>query len=309
MLKKSLLLGALLSFQSLNAFTLVQKPFGVDAVQINPNFKNAGRTDWIGVYPKGSSTAWGNVIQWQFVKDLFDKKYTIPALKPGDYEIRYFKDNSYVISDSYSFHIGKKQKVFAKLHEYKNGSVVTRLNIDHAGEKDWIAYYKKGTSTAWKNVLKWHWVKDLDCVAPDDCHDVVPLEELALGQYELRYFKNNSYSIYGEPLNINIKKVPSTLEKINVSIEQNTHNIFVDFNGIGNYLKPNPKDWVALYPVGSTNAWENVVQWIWAKDATHKSSIYSSFKMNNLKPDMYEIRYFLNNSFSTYVTSKSFTIK
>jgi len=312
MLKKSLLLGVLLSFQSLNAFTLV----GNDTLIINPNFQNEGRTDWIGIYPKGSSTDWGNVIKWQWVTDTWKKRYSIPHLNKGDYEVRYFKNNSYKISDSYALHIdNNKPNVFRKAHTYKNGYAMVRIDGEYNHEgKDWIAYYKKGTSTDWDNVLKWHWVKDLTCSAPADCHDAVPPEGLTPGEYELRYFKNNSFTIYGDPLNVKINKVASTLESINVYINYiNKKNITINFYGLGKFLQPNPKDWFGLYPVHSTNAWENMVQWDWAKDiglyVHDKRYNMAEYDMKNIKPGRYEIRYFLNNSFKTYVKSKPFTIK
>jgi len=40
--------------------------------------------------------------------------------------------------------------------------------------KDWIAIYKKGTSSAWKNVIKWAWVKDLHGYAPCDEDHIYP---------------------------------------------------------------------------------------------------------------------------------------
>ena len=317
MLKKLLLLGVILSIQILNAFTLVPNWRGKEVLKINPNFHNERRTDWIAVYPKGSSTDWENVIKWQWVTDIGDREYTIPTLKNGDYEVRYFKNNSYTISDSYALHIDHdKPRVFHKLHKYKNGYAMVLINDGNLkyGEKDWIAYYKKGTSTAWKNVLKWHWVKDLRCNVPNECHDAVPPEDLAPGEYELRYFKNNSFTIYGEPLNVKINKVDSTLESIDVSINnRNKKNITIYFDGLGKFLQPNPKDWIGLYPVQSTNAWENVVQWAWAKDinlyVNDKRYNGAEYEMKNIKPGRYEIRYFLNNSFKTYVKSKPFTIK
>jgi len=313
MLKKSLLLGLLLSFQTLNAFTLFETDHG-NYLKINPNFHNEGKTDWIAVYSKGSSTDWKNVIKWKWATDTWDKDlYLIPTLKNGDYEVRYFKNNSYKIADSYALHIDHdKPKVFRAQHIYKNGYAMVFINerdIDQ-GEKDWIAYYKKGASTAWENVLKWHWVKDLRCLTPDECHNTVPPEDLAPGEYELRYFKNNSFTIYGEPLNINIKKVPSTLESIYLNFNDKSH-LRIVFNGLGKFLQPNPKDWIGLYPVQSTNAWENVVQWVWAKDIKLVAGKFNMayYMMKNIKPGTYEIRYFLNNSFKTYVRSKPFRVE
>jgi len=145
------------------------------------------------------------------------------------------------------------------------------------------------------------------------CHDAVPPEDLAPGEYELRYFKNNSFTIYGEPLNVKINKVASTLESISLNSNDKGGHITIVFNGLGKFLQPNPKDWIGLYPVHSTNAWENVVQWAWAKDINlyihFKQYNLALYKMKNIKPGRYEIRYFLNNSFKTYLKSEPFTVE
>jgi len=211
-----------------------------------------------------------------------------------------------------------KPKVFRTNYVYKNGYAMVRINEGkvnqgkvNQGEKDWIAYYKKGTSTDWDNVLKWHWVKDLPCAAPAECHDTVPPEDLAPGEYELRYFKNNSFTVYGEPLDVKIKKVDSTVEGISVSSFGKNSQV-IKFRGLGKFLQPNPKDWFGLYPIRSTNAWENVLQWAWAKDINLDADIRynsASYSMKNIKPGTYEIRYFLNNTFTTYVKSNTFTVK
>jgi len=280
-------------------------------LKVDPNFHNEKGTDWIGVYKKGSSTAWKNVIEWEWAKDIIGWEYKLPDLKKGDYEIRYFKNNSYKISDSYSLHIDKlKPQAFRKKHQYKNGFIdAFTTTYEEQGEKDWIGYFKKGASNTPENIIKGFWVKDLICSTPIGCHDMVPSIYLAPGEYELRYFKNNSYKVYKEPLNLNIKKVPSTLEEIWVrNTLEKANSIDITLIGIGDDLRPNPKDWFALYPIHSTNAKENVVQWSWAKDA-HLVGTTSYFKMKNIKPGTYEIRYFLNNSFTTYAKSEPFTIK
>jgi hypothetical protein len=320
MFKKLLLLGLLFSFHSLYAFT-----FRGGALVTDSKFKNTMETDWVGVYKKGTSTAWKNVLKWYWVKDIkCDNPDNCHALSiedlhlpEGSYHVRYMENNSYKISDEYQLHIekNKKPKVFIKAHEYLNGNASIFLRyqyIDKISNKDWVAYYKKGTSTAWENVIKWYWVKDLKCSNPDDCHDVLPPEDLALGDYEVRLFKNNSFTTFGQPLSLHIRKVNSTLESIS-AYSRSKGTIHMDFSGLGKFLQPNPKDWIALYKHTDSNEWGNVVQWVWAKDINlgiHDQRYNQAYyQMKNIKPGKYEIRYFLNNSFSTYVKSKVFLVK
>ena len=52
-------------------------------------------------------------------------------------------------------------------------TLITGVNEEEAiANRDWIAIYKKGASTEWKNVLAWSYFKDLDCSNPAECHDI-----------------------------------------------------------------------------------------------------------------------------------------
>ena len=53
-------------------------------------------TNWIGVYQKGASNDWENVLKWSWAKDLekCDRMYgciNIADLGDGEYDIRYFR--------------------------------------------------------------------------------------------------------------------------------------------------------------------------------------------------------------------------
>ncbi len=64
--------------------------------------------------------------------------------------------------------------------------------------------------------------------------------------------------------------------------------------------KPNNnEDWVGIYPVGSSNDWENVVQWRWARETSDATDPGDWYKFTNLEEGNYEARFFLNNTFVT----------
>jgi parallel beta-helix repeat protein len=63
--------------------------------------------------------------------------------------------------------------------------------------------------------------------------------------------------------------------------------------------KPNnAQDWVGIYPAGSTNDWDNVVEWKWAKDTSPTQVDQGDWYKFQLDDGKYEARFFLNNSFT-----------
>ena len=282
--------------------------------------------DWIGLYKKGDSNAWNNVVTWMWAKDSttehhgvlnYDKKINLTG---GEYEARYFKNNSYTTyKKSKPFKVNKTTLALKEVNVYydKNmGRVKFETVIDgfavplNNGSKDWVGLYKKGDSNAWGNVITWAWVKDFQ---GDDDFGVTKFitknKWLNSGEYEVRYFKDNSFTTY------------------------KSHTLSIDYNEIG-YLEyfpssktihitasatnfdVNPKDWIAIYKVGDNNSWENVVEWIWAKDTHYdpEQDIGNPYRVFPLKKNYdptqkYEARYFLNNSFTTFKKSKPFQVK
>lgn len=309
---KKILLTLLVSFQGIYAFTLITPPRLTSYLKIDSKFKNEGQKDWIGVYKKGSSVAWENVIEWEWVNTLPENgtKYSLSKLVPNDYVVRYFKDNTFVVSDEYDLHLDEefRPSEWKKIKEYPNGNVDLLLHTEIT-EKDWIAYYKQGTSTDWENVLKWYWVEDLKSDGPSGHPDTVPLVDFAPGNYEVRYFKNNSFKIANKPFSFTIKEVNSTLSSITGGSTPGLSVLAIDLDGIGTVLKPNPKDWIGLYNPDSSNEWGNVIRWIWVTDIIGHKAAQTHYEIPNIKPGKYELRYFLNNSFTTHKKSEPFSIK
>ncbi len=64
------------------------------------------------------------------------------------------------------------------------------------------------------------------------------------------------------------------------------------------------EDWVGVYPVGSDNAWENVLSWDWTGDKQNGAVTLSPIA----KAGTYEVRAFYHNSFQTEAVSAPFTV-
>jgi len=70
-------------------------------------------------------------------------------------------------------------------------------------------------------------------------------------------------------------------------------NIIVSFSGM---LTQN-RDWIAIYPVGSSNDWGNQVAWAWTND-----QVEGNLNFDALPVGHYEVRAFFNNSYTVEAT-------
>jgi hypothetical protein len=197
--------------------------------------------------------------------------------------------------------------------QYLNGSSDIEITFNSYAEyqakqnsTDWIGVYKKEASTDWENVLTWAWVKDLPGVDVrhlsrtfSDTHFTEP------GEYEVRYFENNSYDIE-KSISFTIKEVESHLFGLKVSTYADSRQ-YIELKGFdGKNIIPDEKDWVGIYKKNDDNTWDNVIQWAWAKDLKDN---YYLLRLNLDKLEkgvQYEARYFLNNSFTTYKKTEPF---
>ena len=210
-------------------------------VWIQLHDKPNNNKDWIGIYPAKSNNSWSNVVQWEWARntsptqvDLGDW-YKFKKLKDGDYEARFFLNNTFVTKDKISFSIGKKIKSIRTLKkEYKaNEKVSVKVTKDHLGEKDWVGIYPKNSNNSWVNVIAWNWISKNDKVSLTKIE-----KEMPIGEYEVRLFFNNTYKDEA---------------KYTFSVKGNTNNYMYGSEGIYlNKVKINndSDEYVVYYPEG-----------------------------------------------------------
>jgi len=153
--------------------------------------------------------------------------------------------------------------------------------------KDWIAIYPAGSSNAWGNVKQWRWTDN-------KTNGTLNFNALPAGNYEVRGFYNNSYhSEATAPFKVTAQGGgnPTLTPKNSYPVNQN---ITIDFKNFTNHHK----DWIAIYPAGSSNAWGNVKQWHWTDNKTN-----GTLNFNALPAGNYEVRGFYNNSFHSETTA------
>lgn len=191
-----------------------------ETIQALTQHMSGHQKDWIAIYPKGSSNAWENVIDWHYLNGTISTIVSFNSLPVGEYEIRVFFKDSYTLEAKDSFKV---------LSDSNNKNNIKMIPVDgdfffyfeyaepapQTGEEekplDWIGIYKKEDSVAWSNVLKWKWLKDirydelvhisgagngpnhLDALVTNRLENV--RQGLSAGTYEARFFRNNSFNL------------------------------------------------------------------------------------------------------------------
>ncbi len=160
---------------------------------------------WVGVYEKGKSNDWDNVIGWSWVDSTTsnDKDYrsTISDLTLADglYDVRLFYNNSFDLEASVELVVdnanGDTPKVFDAVS--KSGDRVVKVRFENApgNKKDWIGVFKKGADRVEKNVLGWAYLNGEKSGQVDVEVDTL---YVGVGKYDLVMFGDDSYDVIGE---------------------------------------------------------------------------------------------------------------
>ena len=84
-----------------------------EEVSVMVNVPLSNDQDWVGIFPKNSSNAWGNVIAWNWVgqgNTVLSKKIPGKTMPAGEYEVRLFFHNSYISEISFPFTVNAGQQ-------------------------------------------------------------------------------------------------------------------------------------------------------------------------------------------------------
>jgi len=159
-----------------------------------------------------------------------------------------------------------------------------------AKHKDWIGIYPQGSNNDWVNVVGWKWTDDK---ANGDL--VFGNGHLAVGDYEVRAFYNNSFHTEAtKAFSVEGIEVHPTLTTNKATYATNEH-IIVNFSN----MTAKNNDWVAIYSEGANNTWGNVIAWKWTNDTAN-----GNLNFNALPVGAYEVRAFYNNSYNLEASKK-----
>jgi len=272
---------------------------------------DADSTDWIGIYRAGDSNDWGNVKLWTWVKNFSPpdwgsywyifRNVNLPA---GEYEVRYFSNNTFTTRIKSKFRIASKRLSASYSTKNKSMDIIMDDKNFKPNPEDWIGVYRQTASNAWKNVKLWIWAKNLTKMDDGSYKYHFQNANLPSGIYRVRYFLNNTFITHEESEFFEVKIVKDN--NLLGTYDSDKKQLIIKVKDKN--FKPNPKDWFGIYAPRDTNDWGNVKLWVWAKDLKKDNEGYYYYEFNNT--DIHavdlEIRYFLNNTFITEKASKAF---
>ncbi len=258
---------------------------------INVNFTNmsGNSEDWVAIYKKGSSNSWKNVILWDWTDGDINGSIIFEKLPVGKYEVRAFFKNSYILEAKHSFEVlGVEASITTNKNQYSVDEKIS-VSFEHmfGDSEDWIAIYPKGSSNDWGNVIDWEYTQGAK-------NGQIIFDELPLGQYEVRAFFKNSYTLEAKSL----FTVVDTEDELSIATDKNEYNvsenIVVNFEHMQGDIN---QDWIAIYPKDSDINGSNILLWAYTD-----GSVDGSVTLGKLPIGEYEARAFFNNSYNLEAT-------
>ena len=288
-----MLLLTLISLQAVSIKVLPEiKPSTAIEVTINNSYGD--KKDWIGIYHKGASNAWKNVLSWKYTNGIKESgKISLTGLpNAGAYEARLFYKDSYNLEAVASFNVTELSSIVINHNRtsYRCEEPVSfELKNMPGNPKDWIGIYPVGSDNTFTNVVGWMWTKGAKTMYPS-----IPTHVRDTGKYEIRVFFNNTLHVEAKSSPFEIKKCGDNIPSVSFKTTYNEYylkdKINLKFSHIP--IAFDHANWVAIYPKGSSTDFANVIQWKWI---AHKRQGYLTF--NALPKGNYEARLFYNNSF------------
>ena len=214
-----------------------------------------GKKDWIAIYPEGSSSDSNSLIYWDWTNSEVNTSITFDAPPVGRYEVRAFFNNTFHVEAMNTFSVETDDKkvnlVMPKNEYFNNESIEVKFENMLGNDKDWIAIYAKGTNSERNNVIAWKFTKGAE-------EGMVTFEPLPVGEYEARAFFKNSYKLEAK-YSFSVKKSNVVKASLQTSKSRYSDNekIIISFKD----MLGDKKDWMALYPKGSSLNSKNMIEW------------------------------------------------
>jgi len=244
--------------------------------------------DWVGIYLIKASNNWDNVVTWRWAKNTSEANdpgdwYKF-ALEDGNYEARFFLNNTFNTEDSVPFHVGDVTRVDTQKSVYGVNETL-HLNVVHiSGDRDWVGIYPKGTNNDWGNVVQWSWVNH---------NGNLDINGIPSGNYEARLFFYNSFDVESKVA----FRVGTTLKTSKATYNpSDIVHVTLDADNLSG-----DQDWVGVFPKDTDNRWSNVVAWNWVAD---HDTFDLSTKNKPMLAGEYEVRLFWHNEYGADVVAK-----
>jgi hypothetical protein len=285
-----------------------------DNITIIFQYMQGNQTDWIGIYPKGASYEFENVVAFKQTNAEINGSVTFTNLPVGEYDVRAFFNNTLskeasipiTITDDVNHH---NVNITTDKTDYLNTETISvTFKYMQGNQTDWIGIYPSGASYEFENVV-------VSKQTAGEINGTVTFENLPIGSYDVRAFFNNHLSQKAStPINVIVDPAHQSVElTLNKSVYAQNELVYVNYD----HMQGNQTDWIGIYPAGADYAFTNVIDWKYTKGNIKGELSLGGFlgdtelsgatPMPRLAPGNYEIRAFFNNSLSK-VKVATFTV-
>jgi len=251
------------------------------------DLQGQGEDEWMAIYPQGSSNDFGNIVQWKPTDGNANGSVTFDSPNVGSYEVRVFNHYDFLISKEINVSavvVEVNATVSTDKERYTSDEqiVVNHENLKGSGHDEWMAIYPQGSSNDFGNILQW---KPTD----GEVNGSVTFDARNVGDYEIRVFDSYDF-LLSKPFTVNDTPLLPLVETTKDGYFADEEIVAVFENIIGDQ-----DNWIGIYPQGSSNEWDNALQWEYIENGLHDGT--QTF--NAIPAGEYEVRVFLNNTFTT----------
>ncbi len=172
---------------NITTVTMTKTSYLPDEVIIaNFNNMSGANDDWIGIYPKGSSNDWGNVIAWDWIHGNIQGTKTFAPLPIGEYDVRVFFHNSFNLEANSSFvvenNLSNELNVSLEKNSYEPFELLHVNFANMSGQAtDWIGIFPVGADNEKNSSIEW---RDTNCTVTGQ----LSFNGVQAGDYELRAY-------------------------------------------------------------------------------------------------------------------------
>jgi hypothetical protein len=252
-------------------------------------------TDWVVLTPTGAADT--TYVAWGYTggSSSGSRSLTVPStVAPGTYELRLFAKNGFqriAVSNSITV---QPPTITASPAAVAAGGALTVTWQGHGGATDWLALVPVGAADT--SYVAWAFATGR---TTDGTVFPIPAG-LAAGDYEVRFFANNSWQRLGvsNPVTV-MAPAPSLTASPVGSTPGGT--LTVSWQDIA---APTALDWIGLYTAGAADT-GYITRWYTSGRATDRTP---RTLPANLGSGEYELRLFTNDSLTRLTTSNRFTV-
>jgi ELWxxDGT repeat protein/VCBS repeat-containing protein len=269
------------------------------------NITSPGPTDWVGLYPSGSTPDPG-LVAWAYTNGTAagSLNLTVPAGSPpgATYELRLFTNNSYErLATSAPFSVvASATTVSASPASVIPGGTVTATysGIAVPSATDWVGLYDS-SSTPDAGLVAWAFTNG---TGAGSLNLVVPAHLPPGTTYELRLFTNNTYTRMATSAPFSVVASSSSVSASPSTVIPGG-SVTATYSGVA---APTATDWVGLYDSSSTPN-PGLLAWAYTNGSA-AGSLNLAVPAGATPGATYELRLFTANSYTRLATSAPFSV-